>query len=153
LAAAGARVLAVELHPVRAERLRRRFADQPLVTVLERDLQELRLPRSRFRVVANPPWALAKPIIRMLTGPDSSLLDAHLLLQRGLVADFGRRGTAGPGARQRYLAEYALGLPRYALQPPPPGPAAWLRLTGPSHRPDQTSRNNRDRTGRHGWRK
>jgi 23S rRNA (adenine-N6)-dimethyltransferase len=115
--------------------------------VLERDLQELRLPRSRFRVVANPPWALAKPIIRMLTGPNSSLLDAHLLLQRGLVADFGRRGTAGPGARQRYLAEYALGLPRYALQPPPPGPAAWLRLTGQPPHTNRTTRNGGDRTG------
>ena len=50
----GARVIAVELHPGRAEHLRQRFAGQP-VTVVQADAVSLRLPRRPFRVVASPP--------------------------------------------------------------------------------------------------
>lgn len=137
LAATGAQVLAVELHPQRADRLRRRFADQPRVTVLELDLLEFRLPSRPFRVLANPPWSLAKPLIRALTAPGSRLRTADLVLQRGLVSDLGRRTTAGPGRRERFQAEYHSSLPRSAFRPAPPGPAAVLRLTrtaGPQRR-------------------
>ena len=51
---AGARVLAVELHPARAQWLRERFAEAP-VTVIQTDALSLRLPNRRFRVVASPP--------------------------------------------------------------------------------------------------
>jgi 23S rRNA (adenine-N6)-dimethyltransferase len=52
LLAAGARVVAVELHPRRAEALRQRFGGKS-ITVLERDARRLRLPRQPFRVVAS----------------------------------------------------------------------------------------------------
>ncbi|HEY9293581.1 MAG TPA: rRNA adenine N-6-methyltransferase family protein, partial [Microlunatus sp.] len=107
LAATGARVLAVELHPYRLARLRERFTDDPRVQVLDLDLLDLRLPGRRFHVVANPPWSLAKPLIRTLTVPGSALVSAHLVLQRGLVADVGRRGVAGPGRRTRFRTVYA----------------------------------------------
>jgi 2-polyprenyl-3-methyl-5-hydroxy-6-metoxy-1,4-benzoquinol methylase len=53
LVAAGARVVAVELHPQRLAVLRERFADAP-VTVVRADATYLRLPRRPFRVVAHP---------------------------------------------------------------------------------------------------
>ncbi|WP_266095001.1 rRNA adenine N-6-methyltransferase family protein [Microlunatus elymi] len=129
LAATGAQVLAVELHPQRLARLRERFADHPRVHVLGLDLLDPRLPARRFHVVANPPWSLAKPLIRSLTDARSRLIGAQLVLQRGLVADFDRRGAAGPGARARFRAEYAASVPRQAFRPSPPGPAAVLQLT------------------------
>ncbi|MBO0813055.1 MAG: methyltransferase domain-containing protein [Microlunatus sp.] len=128
LVAAGARVLAVELHPRRVEHLRRRFDGVDNVSVLELDLLELRLPRRPFRVVANPPWSLAKPIIRMLTAPGSRLAAADLLLQRRLVADVAHRGTPGPG-RGSFGCEPGRTIPRTAFQPAPPQPAAVLRIT------------------------
>lgn len=132
LAAAGARVLAVELHPGRADGLRRRFADRDEVTVLEIDLLALRLPQRPFQVVANPPWSLAKPIIRMLTAPGSRLVAADLLLQRRLVTDVAARGTPGPG-RRRFGCRPVRPVPRNAFRPPPPHPAAVLRIA--SNRP------------------
>jgi 23S rRNA (adenine-N6)-dimethyltransferase len=57
LVAAGARVVAVELHPVRCASLRRRFA-QDRVVVVRADARDLRLPRRPFRVVANPPFVV-----------------------------------------------------------------------------------------------
>ncbi|WP_407939704.1 rRNA adenine N-6-methyltransferase family protein [Microlunatus soli] len=128
LAATGARVLAVELHPERVRRLRRRFAEQPRVTVLELDLLDLRLPSRPFSVLANPPWSLAKPLIAALTAPGTRLGRADLVLQRGLVGDLGRKGTAGTGSRRRYRAEYLTSVPRWAFSPAPPAPAAVLRL-------------------------
>ncbi|WP_367916707.1 rRNA adenine N-6-methyltransferase family protein, partial [Leadbetterella sp. DM7] len=56
LAARGASVLAIERDPRFAAVLRRRFADQPRVRVVEADLRRARLP-ARARVVANPPFA------------------------------------------------------------------------------------------------
>ena len=56
LAGTGARVIAVELHPARAEALRREHADSR-VAVVERDLRDFRFPGRPFRVVANPPYA------------------------------------------------------------------------------------------------
>ena len=63
LVAAGARVLAVELHPRRAARLRERFAADP-VTVVECDIADFRLPRRPFQVVANPPVDSAVLVVR-----------------------------------------------------------------------------------------
>jgi len=70
LVAAGARVIAVELHPQRVAVLRRRFAGDP-VTVVRADATDLRLPRRPFRVVANPPFAATTGIMRRLLAPGS----------------------------------------------------------------------------------
>jgi len=80
---AGARVVAVELHPGRLEALRRTFADAA-VTVVHADLADVALPRRPFRVVANPPWARAETVrARLLRAP--TLVRADLVLPRWLV--------------------------------------------------------------------
>src|SRR5918997_5594019 len=63
LLAAGARVIAVELHPGRAAHLRRRFAQAP-VTVAQADALSLRWPHRPFRVVASPPYAISSTLLR-----------------------------------------------------------------------------------------
>jgi 23S rRNA (adenine-N6)-dimethyltransferase len=126
----GARVLAVELHPGRAADLRRRYADVARrgpgsVAVVEQDLFLLRWPDRPFHVVANPPWAAAVTLLRLLTAPRSRLRSARLVLPAGLVqqAEHRRRGV-GPGfwGRDRGV------VPGSAFRPPPPGPAAVLEL-------------------------
>ncbi len=57
---AGARVVAVELHPARAERLRHQF---PGVTVVHADAASLRLPGRPFRVVASPPYGISAGLV------------------------------------------------------------------------------------------
>jgi 23S rRNA (adenine-N6)-dimethyltransferase len=83
LLAAGARVLAVELHPGRAGELRRRFDGR--VTVIQTDAADLRLPRRPFRVVANPPWAISAAVVKRLTSRGSRLERADLVLPRWAV--------------------------------------------------------------------
>lgn len=116
---AGARVIAVELHPARAATLRARFADDD-VTVVRADAADLRLPRRPFGVVANPPFAAAGAVLRRLLAPGSRLTRADLVLQHAAA----RRWATGraPGAG-RWGADYAVHLgrriPRRAFTPRP----------------------------------
>lgn len=118
LIAAGAHVLAVELHPGRVRRLRERFGDA--VTVICADIAQVRLPRGPYRVVASPPYRHSSLVLRLLLSPRSQLISADLVLQRAVV----RRYASGqaPGA-QRWLRDWHLSagraLPRRAFQPPP----------------------------------
>jgi 23S rRNA (adenine-N6)-dimethyltransferase len=99
LVEAGARVIAFELHPGRADALRGRFDDA--VTVVRADVARARLPRRPFRVVANPPWSLAESIRRrLLRAP--GLVRADLVLPRWLVhrwADDSARIEVGASLR------------------------------------------------------
>lgn len=127
LVAAGARVIAVELHPDRARALRRRFGDR--VVVVQTDASDLRLPRRPFRVVANPPFASSTAVVRRLTAPGSRLLSADLVMPAHAVARWvdGR----GPGAARwsrTWQASLVRRLPPRAFRPPPPVAVAVLRI-------------------------
>jgi 23S rRNA (adenine-N6)-dimethyltransferase len=119
LVAVGARVIAVELHPGRARRLERRFAEDPVV-VLRSDATQFQLPVRPFRVVANPPYAVTSPLLRLLLAPRSRLTAADLILQRAAA----RRVVEGrmPGA-ERWARHWSItigrALPRTAFQPRP----------------------------------
>jgi 23S rRNA (adenine-N6)-dimethyltransferase len=124
----GARVIAVELHPRRAQQLRHRFARAP-VTVVQVDAADLRLPRRPFRVVANPPFGVTAALIRRLLSRGSRLVTADLVVPRHVAV----RWTSGraPGAnrwQQTFEASMPRQLPRAALRPPPPGRVAALRI-------------------------
>lgn len=126
LVAAGARVIAVELHPDRAERLRRRFVDDA-VTVVETDATALRLPHRPFRVVANPPFAGSGRLLRLLLARGSYLESADLVLQRAVVRRYSERGAPGERRwRRDYDVRRGLVLPRRAFRPPPRVDAAVL---------------------------
>lgn len=126
LVAAGARVIAVELHPGRADLLRARFAGEP-VTVVRADAADLRLPRRPFHVVANPPFAVEVALVRRLLAPGSRLVSARLVLPRHAATRWA--GGRCHGA-QRWAQTFDVHLdgdvPRAAFRPPPPGGAAVL---------------------------
>jgi 23S rRNA (adenine-N6)-dimethyltransferase len=112
---AGARVVAVELHPGRVERLRTLFAGTS-ITVVRGDALSLRWPGRPFRVVANPPFGMSAALLRILLAPRSQLVAADLVLQRAVVrrcADELRRPTS------KWRARTGLSLPRNAFRPPP----------------------------------
>jgi 23S rRNA (adenine-N6)-dimethyltransferase len=113
LVRAGARVLAVELHPGRADRLVARFGGAP-VTVVRADALDLRLPHRPFRVVASPPYGIANALLRLLLAPGSRLAAADLVLQRAVV-----RKWAGGHVPPRWTAAQGRPVPRRAFRPPP----------------------------------
>ncbi len=107
----GASVVAVELHPARADRLRRRFGG---VTVIEADALSLPLPHRPFRVVACPPYAISTALIRRLLERGSRLVAADLVLQQAVVA----RHSDGRWS-PRWDVQRGRSVPRRAFWPPP----------------------------------
>ena len=128
LVAAGARVVAVELHPIRARVLRRRFADANVV-VVETDADDLRLPRRPFRVVANPPFALTSSLLKRILQRGSALATADVVVPRHVA----RRWTQhdAPGAhrwQQVWAPSTGPPLPARAFRPPATQPVQVLRI-------------------------
>ncbi len=128
LVAAGARVIAFELHPRRAQQLRERFPGRS-VKVVQADAADLRLPRRPFRVVANPPFGITTAILRRLSSHGSRLVTADLVVPRHVAVRWA--SGRGAGAHQwsaTFDARVVAWLPRSAFRPRPPGDAAVLRL-------------------------
>lgn len=86
LARCAATVVAIELDPALAARLRHRFADRPGIRVVEGDALRVPLPSEPFRVVANPPFHRTTELLRrLLDDPHVPLERADLVVERGLA--------------------------------------------------------------------
>jgi 23S rRNA (adenine-N6)-dimethyltransferase len=120
LVAAGARVVAIELHPDRLRRLRQRFADRR-VRIIRADATDLWLPRQPYRVVANPPFGITTALLRRLLAPGSQLTAADLVVPRHTMRRWTSQRTPG-GQRWRRDYEIATGrrVPRHRFRPPAP---------------------------------
>lgn len=128
LVAAGARVVAVELHPGRARALRTRFAYAPVI-VVEADAADLRLPRRPFRVVANPPFAVTSPLLRRLLARGSRLVRADLVLGRPAAMRWARGEPRGANRwMTTFDARVTQTVPRSAFVPRPSVDAVVLRI-------------------------
>jgi 23S rRNA (adenine-N6)-dimethyltransferase len=131
LAAAGARVVAIERDPRLTRRLERRFAGSQ-VTVVQGDLRRVPLPRRPYRVVASVPFAITAALLRrLLDDPRGGLAGADLLVEWGLA-----RRLAAPRPRDLatawWIARYELRLerrvPAACFRPPPRVDAAHLAI-------------------------
>jgi 23S rRNA (adenine-N6)-dimethyltransferase len=116
----GARVIAFELHPTRAQDLRRKFAKDNVI-VVQANGADVRLPRRPFRVVANPPFAISVALLRRLTAPGSRLIRADLIVPWHVAERWVWGAPPGAG-RWRKEFECSIGrpIPRSAFSPPPP---------------------------------
>ncbi len=132
LACTGARVIAIELDPALAGRLRRRFSGEPRVGVVEGDLRRVPLPRRPFHVVASPPFALTTMLCRRLLGDqDVCLSGAELIVEWGAA-----KWLSNPEPRDRETARWAARyeirlvrrVPAASFSPPPRSDAAYLRI-------------------------
>jgi len=127
LLAAGARVVAVELHPTRARILRQRFGSA--LVVVQADASDLRLPRRPFHVVSNPPFGIATALLRRLVSTGSRMQTAHLVVP----AYQGARWAHGRGpAAGRWLpvfgARVTMRVPAEAFRPRAAHPTVVLSL-------------------------
>ncbi len=128
LIACGARVIAVERHPERAERLRERFAGAPVI-VVQADASDLRLPRRPFRVVANPPFAITSALLRRLLVPTNRMCRADLVLPRHAAMRWLSTSTAGTSRwASTFTIDIARAVPRSAFIPRPTVDSVVLRV-------------------------
>lgn len=110
-----ARVIAFELQPDRAAKLRARFADDP-VKVVRADVRDLRLPRRPFRVVANPPFRGVNAVLVRLTHPKSRLTRADLIVPKSVARDWIERSHR---RTMPWRIRVERNLPRSAFSPRP----------------------------------
>ena len=122
LAAAGARVIAVELDRRAAAILRARFDGEALVKVVEGDLLDIPLPRRPYRVVANLPFATTTATLRRLLA-SSTLARADVVLQRGAAIGWSQRRA------RRFDLHLGRTIPAHRFRPAPSVDAAVLVLT------------------------
>jgi 23S rRNA (adenine-N6)-dimethyltransferase len=135
LARAGARVLAVELHPGRAAALRTEFTGSR-VAVVEVAIDDFRWPGHAFRVVANPPYDGVNELVRRL------LREPHLLSADLVVAVGAARGLLSRAGGTRASLTLGPRVPRSAFGHPPPSDACVLRIrrSAPAPRPGSRRR-------------
>jgi 23S rRNA (adenine-N6)-dimethyltransferase len=133
LASRAASVYAVELDPVWAARLRKRFANRRNVRVVEGDALAVPLPGLPFRVVANLPFGDTTPILRrFLDDPRGRLQRADVILEWDAAR---KRGSCWPstllGVCWGVRFEFALlrRLPAACFEPRPSVDAGLLRVT------------------------
>jgi 23S rRNA (adenine-N6)-dimethyltransferase len=130
LAARGATVLAIELDGRLARRLTEGHRHLPGVVVLEADALAVPLPRSPFRVVANPPFHRTSALLRrLLDDLGSGLVRADLVVQWQVA-----RARAGEGPADLLAARWGpwwrfrrgRRIPAARFRPPPATDAAVL---------------------------
>ncbi|MFY9579402.1 MAG: rRNA adenine N(6)-methyltransferase family protein, partial [Gaiellaceae bacterium] len=125
LARTGARVVAVEIDPILAERLRSRFS-----RVVEDDVLRTPLPREPFHVVANLPFGCGTAILRRLLEPWVPIVTADVIVEWGLAE---KRTAVWPSTRLsvEWGAWFELTLvrrlQRSCFAPPPAVDAALMR--------------------------
>lgn len=88
LARVARRVVAVELDVALAERLRRRYAAHPHVTIHSGDFLACPLPEDPYKVFANIPFAHTREIVTKLTEARCPPQDAYLIMQREAAETF-----------------------------------------------------------------
>ena len=123
LARPGARVIAVEVHPGRAERLRDRVRDLD-VRVVEMDARDFRYPRRGVRVVANPPFGIASSLIRSAL-EQTGVIALDLVLPRSVAL---RWSDGRLRAARRFQGRLGSVVPRRAFSPAPRVDCAVLHL-------------------------
>ena len=133
LAAAGARVRAVELDVAALRQLEARFGGDSRVEVVEADATRVPLPDEPFAVVANLPFAAGTAILRRLLGdPAVRLSQLDAIVEWGLAA---KRTAVWPSTLlgciwgARYELQLVRRVPRACFAPPPSVDAAVLRAT------------------------
>lgn len=135
LAMAGVEVWAVERDDAWVERLRAAIGRAGVVDsvrVIRGDLRTVRLPRSPYRVVANPPFGLTTALLgRLLDDPDRGPERADVVVQREVA----RKHAADVPTSLRTAAwapwwEFSLGMhiDRRAFRPIPSVDASVLRI-------------------------
>lgn len=133
LARRAGNVTAVELDPRFADHLRRRFAGDPHVHVVDHDILEVPFPPGRFCVFGNVPFGITTPILRrLLDDPTLPMERADLVVQFEAAR---KRASVWPMSMLSlgWLPWWELALvrriPALAFEPPPRVDAGVLVVT------------------------
>jgi len=114
-------VVAVEVDPALASRLRRRVSNRRNVAVVEGDALRVPLPREPFRVLSNVPFNASTALLRRLLDPRLPLQRADLVLQWEVARKRAGRPATVLGAQWAPWWRFRLGqrIEPWAFRPRP----------------------------------
>jgi 23S rRNA (adenine-N6)-dimethyltransferase len=125
------RVLAVELDPVLARRLVRRFETVRNVRIVHGDSLRVQLPREAFRAFGNIPFGITNALLRRLL-TERSMFRADLIVQEQVARELTARrprSLLALSAAPWWRFERGLRLPAHLFHPRPSVDASVLTLT------------------------
>ncbi len=124
------RVLAIELDPVLARRLARRFEAVRNVRILQGDAQQVPLPREPFRAFGNIPFGITNTLLRRLVA-ERPMFRADLIVQEQVARELTAshpRSLLALSASPWWRFERGLRLPAHLFHPRPTVDASVLKL-------------------------
>ena len=101
LAERAGKVVAIEVEPRMAEKLRDNMRGLGNVTIVEKDFIAMDLPTTPYKIFANIPFHLSSPIVRKITEADNPPQATYLIVQK----QFGYKLVPSP---DRFTAQIAI---------------------------------------------
>ncbi|GIP31029.1 23S ribosomal RNA methyltransferase Erm [Paenibacillus sp. J2TS4] len=127
------KVLAVEYDAKFVDILKQKTAQHSNTTVIHQDIMQTRLPKEKFIVVSNIPYAITTPIMKMLLShPSSGFQRGVIVMEKGaakrFTSNFVRNGYVLVW-KMWFDIRFVKGISRDQFSPPPRVDSAIVRIT------------------------
>jgi 23S rRNA (adenine-N6)-dimethyltransferase len=132
LAKKSGNILAVEYDKKYVDVLQRKFMRSENVKVIQQDIMKFRLPKKKFVVISNIPYAITTPILKMLlSNPISGFQRGVIVMERGAAKRFTAKYFKDPYVlawRMWFDLKLEKGVPKEHFSPPPKVDSAILSI-------------------------
>ncbi|SEM72582.1 23S ribosomal RNA methyltransferase Erm [Lihuaxuella thermophila] len=127
------KVLAVEYDAKFVDILKRKTAQHPNTLIVHQDIMKIRLPKEKFLVVSNIPYAITTPIMKMLlNNPISGLQRGVIVMEKGAAKRFTSKFVKNSYVlawRMWFDLRYVKEISRYHFSPPPRVDSAMIMIS------------------------
>lgn len=126
------KMIAVEYDERLVEELKQKAQSYPNLVIIQGDILKIRLPREKFVVVSNIPYAITTPILKMLlNNPSSGFQRGLLVVEKGAAKRFTSKFVKDSYValwRLYFNVQYRKTISRYSFSPPPRVDSALLKI-------------------------
>ncbi|CAH0120217.1 rRNA adenine N-6-methyltransferase [Paenibacillus sp. CECT 9249] len=127
------KVLAVEYDAKFVDILKRKTAQHPNTIIIHQDMMKIRLPKEKFVVVSNIPYAITTPIMKkLLNHPSSSFQRGVIVMEKGAARRFTQNFIKNAYVlvwRMRFDIRLVKTISRDHFSPPPKVDSAMVTIT------------------------
>lgn len=117
------KVIAVELDHKFVKTLEKKMTNSPNVTIIHQDILKIYLPKEKFMVVSNIPYAITTPILKkLLNNPLSNFQRGVIVMEKGAAKRFTSKNVKDPNViawRMWFDIRIVKGISRKNFSPPP----------------------------------
>ena len=121
------------------QKLQKKYACHPAVQIVHKDFLQHSLPTEKFNIIANIPFNVTANIIRKITGSDSNMQNAYLIMQKEAALKFVTNESKSETSllsnliQIRYTIEFLTTVNRRNFSPQPKHDAAFVHFARKQH--------------------